>query len=301
MAINNIAKSGKKDVTQMIQDISPYKYTNHYEPLPINGDSYIIMSKNSTVLVKNKEDSIDFPKAENIDPKILNSVKDLRYLFTIGDSSLDHRYFLTANESLEKYLLENGYEYITLPALRVTKPQHLKFAAVTACQLAKWYSEHKFCGHCGKPMKHSEKERMVYCENCKVYEYPKICPAVIVGVTNGDKLLLTKYANFRRNSYALIGGFAEIGETIEETVQREVMEEVGLRVKNIRYYKSQPWSFTSTLLFGFFCDVDGSDELTVDKNELSTAEWVKREDLPEDTGKVSLTAEMISKFSGGNR
>ena len=88
------------------------------------------------------------------------------------------------------------------------------------------------------------KERMVHCECCGNMVYPKICPGIIVAVTNGDKLLLTKYAPApgRNANYALVAGFTEIGETLEETVQREVMEEVGLKVKNIRYYKSQPWS-----------------------------------------------------------
>ena len=118
-------------------------------------------------------------------------------------------------------------------------------------------------------MKKDEKQRMLYCENCHAMEFPKICPAVIVGVTDGNRLLLTKYAGRQFKKYALVAGFAEIGETIEETVRREVMEEVGLKVKNITYYKSQPWSFTDTLLFGFYCEVDGSAEITLDEEELA--------------------------------
>lgn len=97
-------------------------------------------------------------------------------------------------------------------------------------------------------MLHSQKERMMECPSCGNQEYPVLCPAVIVGITNGDKIILSKYEGRRFKRYALIAGFAEIGETIEETVHREVMEEVGLKVKNLRYYKSQPWSFSSTLL-----------------------------------------------------
>ena len=88
-----------------------------------------------------------------------------------------------------------------------------------------------------------------YCLPDGNQEYPVLCPAVIVGITNGDKIILSKYEGRRFKRYALIAGFAEIGETIEETVHREVMEEVGLKVKNLRYYKSQPWSFSGTLLF----------------------------------------------------
>ena len=130
-------------------------------------------------------------------------------------------------------------------------------------------------------------------------EFPKICPAVIIGVTDGDRLLMSKYAGRDYKKYALIAGFAEIGETIEETVQREVMEEVGLKVKNLRYYKSQPWSFSDTLLFGFFADLDGSDEITLDREELALAEWFEREKIPVTEKHISLTNEMILAFKEG--
>ena len=91
-------------------------------------------------------------------------------------------------------------------------------------------------------------------------EFPKISPAVIIGLTHKNRLLLSKYAGRTYKKYALLAGYTEIGETVEETVSREVMEEVGLPVKNIRYYKSQPWPFSSTVLMGFFCDLDGDDE-----------------------------------------
>ena len=128
---------------------------------------------------------------------------------------------------------------------------------------------------------------------------PVLCPAVIVGITNGDKIILSKYEGRRFKRYALIAGFAEIGETIEETVHREVMEEVGLKVKNLRYYKSQPWSFSGTLLFGFFCDVDGDDTLTVDHEELSMAQWVERDKIPDQGNNISLTKEMMMLFRDG--
>ena len=104
-------------------------------------------------------------------------------------------------------------------------------------------------------MVHDKKERMMRCEYCGQMEFPKICPAVIIGVTDGNRLLMSKYAGRDYKKYALIAGFAEIGETIEETVQREVMEEVGLKVKNLRYYKSQPWSFFGYTVVWIFCGV----------------------------------------------
>lgn len=129
--------------------------------------------------------------------------------------------------------------------------------------------------------------------------FPKIAPAVIVGVINGNKILLTKYNGRVYKKYALIAGFTEIGETAEETVAREVMEEVGLKVKNIRYYKSQPWGTDCNLLLGFFCDLDGDDTITMDEKELSTAEWFERDEMPVDDDGFSLTREMMSIFKRG--
>ena len=119
-----------------------------------------------------------------------------------------------------------------------------------------------------------------------------------MGVTDGNRILLTKYAvkHSKFRNYALVAGYAEVGETLEETVSREVMEEVGLKVKNIRYYKSQPWAFTGTLLVGFYCDVDGNTTIQLDENELSEGTWFEREDIPTNTSTISLTSEMIEYF-----
>lgn len=130
--------------------------------------------------------------------------------------------------------------------------------------------------------------------------YPRISPAVIVGVMDGDRIILTRYANRPGNRLtALIAGFMEIGETFEDTVRREVMEEVGVEVKNIRYYRSQPWPFSGSVLAGFYADLAGTSDLTVDKGELGEARWMQRGELPDDLGSFSLTAEMISLFRLG--
>ncbi len=123
-------------------------------------------------------------------------------------------------------------------------------------------------------------------------------PAVIVGVINGDFLLITKYRNGNGTS-ALVAGFTEIGETLEETVEREVMEETGLKVKNIRYYKSQPWGVANDILAGYFCEVEGNTEIHLEEDELSYAEWVKREDIVLQPDESSLTNEMMKLFKEG--
>ena len=145
-------------------------------------------------------------------------------------------------------------------------------------------------------MVHDDKERMMRCPDCGMMEFPKICPAVIIAVTHGDKILMSKYAGREYKKYALLAGFNETGESIEETVRREVMEEVGLKVKNLRYYKSQPWGFDQNLLLGYFCELDGERDIVLDTGELATAEWVHYSDVPEDPEGLSLTREMMSVF-----
>lgn len=124
-----------------------------------------------------------------------------------------------------------GYDFTGVNVFRNAKPKELAFAAITAYHLYGWYRDNRYCGRCGRLMFHGENERMMHCMDCKNTVYPKICPAVIVAVTDGDRILLTKYAGRTYRNYALIAGFTEIGETVEETVMREVYEEVGVHVK----------------------------------------------------------------------
>ena len=157
------------------------------------------------------------------------------------------------------------------------------------------------CGCCGGKTDPDPRERAMRCRDCGRVFYPRINPAVIVGVTNGDRLLLTYYARNRgvQKIPALIAGFTEIGETFEECVAREVMEEVGLKVKNIRYYKSQPWGIADDILAGYYCDVDGDDTIHIDESELRKAEWVRREDITGQPRPGSMTHEMMMMFKEG--
>ena len=138
------------------------------------------------------------------------------------------------------------------------------------------------------------------CPSCGNMMFPKISPAIIVAVTDdNNRLLLTKYAGKTQDQYALVAGFVEIGETLEECVQRELMEEVGIKVKDIRYYASQPWGFAGNLMVGFTAKLDGSDQIHLDENELGLARWLTPEEIPEIEDYSSLTREMIRRFKHG--
>ena len=142
---------------------------------------------------------------------------------------------------------------------------------------------------------------MMRCPACGNMIFPRINPAVIIALTDGDNLMLATHAALTYKRYGLIAGFIEIGETAEEAVAREVMEEIGLKVKNIRYYKSQPWGVAGNLSIGYFCDLDGDNSVTIDKTELATAEWHHRNKIPPEAADdgISMTREMIRIFSEG--
>lgn len=190
------------------------------------------------------------------------------------------------------------YTVETLRVLRRTKPKEECYAGETAYHLYVWYRDNSFCGRCGEHLEYSHKERAMICPSCGNVVYPKIAPAVIVGILNssGDKIVMTRYAGREYKGHALVAGFCEIGETAEDTVRREVLEEVGLHVRNIRYYKSQPWGFDSNLLFGYYCTADEDEPIHMDDRELAKAVWVSRDEIGEEERNLSLTAEMIMHF-----
>lgn len=288
----------------MIQDILPFKFNNHYEKLQPDNYSYLFAIKNNKLFAKIGESDISFPKVSHVYEMEEHNIEPT-YLFSVDDNKFFYL-CLTENDELKKLetmLEKKGYGACDISFFRRNSlPKWLRFAAVTAMGLNRWYSQNKYCGCCGGIMKHSEGERMLYCPKCNVMQYPKICPAVIVGIVYGNRILVTKYKGRESNErYALVAGFAEIGEAIEGTIRREVMEETGLHIKKLRYYKSQPWAYTDTLLFGFFCEVEGATDIVIDKNELSVAKWADREELPELDDGISLTAEMISLFKKKGR
>lgn len=281
----------------MIQDIHGIYHNEYQELIPEQDDCVMFVQGRSVLMSRDSEQTIryitygELRKASGGDI----SADACRYLFSIENQGITEKYFLGNSHMLTPQLMEK-YEYRQQNVFRTMKPEDKAFAGITACQLANWYENTQFCGKCGTRLEHDKVERMMKCPKCGTMHYPKISPAVIVAVTNGDKILMTKYAGRDYKKYALIAGFTEIGETIEDTVRREVMEEVGIHVKNIRYYKSQPWSFTDTILMGFYCELDGEDTITMDAHELSVAEWIQRENIPTEYDGISLTNEMIMRF-----
>ncbi|EKY3225871.1 NAD(+) diphosphatase [Cronobacter dublinensis] len=146
-------------------------------------------------------------------------------------------------------------------------------------QLAEFYRSHKYCGYCGHEMHPSKTEWAMLCGHCRERYYPQIAPCIIVAIRREDKILLAQHTRHRNGVYTVLAGFVEVGETLEQAVAREVMEESSIRVKNLRYVTSQPWPFPQSLMTAFTADYDSGD-IKIDPKELIDAGWYRYDQLP---------------------
>ncbi|WP_405304178.1 NAD(+) diphosphatase [Methanobrevibacter sp.] len=158
-----------------------------------------------------------------------------------------------------------------------------------------WYISHQFCGRCGVKTKLDEKDMMLKCPSCGQVHYPRIAPAIIVAIRKGDELLMAKHSYHENISYALIAGFVEPGENIEEAVHREVSEEIGIKIKNLKYLKSQSWPFPNSLMLGFEAEYD-SGEIKVDGDEILKAKWFKKEEIIRYDSDISISDWLMQEF-----
>ncbi len=274
----------------MFQEIEPHILNNQHKNQKPTKEDYLISYQANKVLIYKDNGGVFLTISEAV--SLYNIDHDqLIYLFDIDGKG----FFLSPNHLSET----ENLKYQDIRSLRTRTPVWLCFGGATAIHLARWYENNRFCGKCAHPMDYKEDERALHCPECGLIIYPRINPVVMVGIINHDRLLLTKYAHSDYKGYSLVAGFMEIGETLEDTVKREVMEEVGLKVTNIRYFKSQPWAFSESVLIGFFVDTEGNSEPVVDGKELSEAIWFSRDELPVDGSPFSLTWEMIEQFRQG--
>ena len=272
----------------MLQDISPSVYHVEYVRRDPDGDSPCFAFRGREVLTLQGEGEPALPVWRELAP--FSSA--VRRLFRVDD----REYFLAVLRGEE---IPAGACWSDYRGDRHRRARALHFAETTAYHLACWYRDNRFCGRCGKPTLEDEKERMLRCPACGNLIYPKIAPAVIVALTDGDRLLMTRYKGRPYKGYALIAGFNEIGETMEDTVRREIREEVGLRCKDIRYCGSQPWGTESNILLGYFARLEGDPAIHMDRQELAQAVWLTRAEIDVKPDGYSLTNHMIQMFLRG--
>ena len=273
----------------MLQEIAPHVFHNEFcRPEPRPRDLVLAFDGPSVLLTRAGG---GFPCAEEI--LALSPEAKLVYLFRVDETD----YFLLweITEAVRRAL-----QAIPASGIRTMEAPEACLVGATALHLSNWYRANRFCGCCGAANRLDEAERAMRCPRCNAVVYPRINPAVLAAVRDGERLLLTRYANRPSvTRYALVAGFTEIGETLEDTVRRELLEEVGLRVGNVRYHASQPWGFAGNIMVGFWADLEGPDAVRLQTDELSEAVWLRREEIPASHHPIDLTHTMIELFRRG--
>jgi NAD+ diphosphatase len=173
--------------------------------------------------------------------------------------------------------------------------EDLFWIAARAVQIVDWDRTHQFCGRCGVRLKLKTTERAKECPQCGLLHFPRLAPAIIVLVERGNQLLLARSHHFQSGMFSVLAGFVEPGESLEEAVVREVKEEVGIDVKDIRYFGSQPWPFPHSLMIGFKAAYAGG-EISVQDEEIREAGWFTVDNLPHIPGKISIARKLIDSF-----
>jgi NAD+ diphosphatase len=272
----------------MIQDIHPHVFSNIFIETGIGDDDYVFHFKDNALLLRQYGEELKIPLR-----------KELK-------GSCDKGIFLFSLNSANCFLLNDcavpddpSYGYHEISFFRTIQQREIAWASLVALQLMNWHMSNRFCGECGSPMEPKQDERALSCTGCENIVYPKISPAIIVAILSKDKILLAKGANFRGGFYSLVAGYADIGESLEEAVAREAKEEVGLDLKNIRYYGSQPWPLSGSMMIGFVAEADDHQSIKIDQKEIADAGWYTRDNLPHHPTTISIAGEMIEKFGKG--
>lgn len=182
-----------------------------------------------------------------------------------------------------------GFNRVGLRDVLVLAGEEVFSLVCRAVQLLDWQDTHRFCGSCGKPNQATIKEHAMICHGCNISNYPRISPCIIVLVTRGDHCLLARNANWPAGRFSALAGFLEAGESAEQTLHREVFEEVGLEIDNIRYVGSQSWPFPGQLMLGYIAD-SVSGDINVDGIEIVEADWFRYDQLPSNIAPPSIMA-----------
>jgi NAD+ diphosphatase len=192
--------------------------------------------------------------------------------------------------------IPDGAQLVSLRTLLGQLRPELTSIAGRAVQIAEWERTHRFCGACGEPTERVPGQRAKRCPRCQLVAFPRVTPAIIVAVEREDQILLARGPHFPPGVHSCLAGFVDPGESAEEAVRREVFEEVGLRVDNLRYFDSQPWPFPHSLMLGFFAEYV-SGEIRIDGQEIVSADFFRADALPMMfPGKVSISQWLIHDF-----
>jgi NAD+ diphosphatase len=272
----------------MLNEISPSIFENKYvHDHEMGDDDFVLCYRDNEVLLKKAGDDFEIMRKRDL----IESTESPIYLFSINSN---HCFGL-----VDTHINHPSFEYHDVFILRNLNNKELAWIGSVGHQLMTWYHNNKYCGRCGTKTESKKDERAIVCPHCNLIVFPKISPAVIVAITCNNRILLAKGKNYKGDFHALIAGYVDIGESIEETVVREVKEEIGLDITNLKYYKSQPWPFSASLMLGFTAHADDTQQIIVDEKEIGDAGWFERGNLPNHATGVSISGDLIAAFERG--
>ncbi|MCQ4087672.1 NAD(+) diphosphatase [Saccharibacillus sp. JS10] len=267
------------------------RYTPGLSAEPTDKPAYwfIFLARTGQLLLNQQEGLAAIPVAADIEDLHFTPVRSL-YLGLLDGAPC---YAAEAPEITEPLV---GSNFLPLRALYDQIDEDLFHLAGRALQMLNWDDTHQFCGRCGSTLTLADRDRAKVCPNCGLSHYPRLSPAVITAILKDGKILLAHAPHFPDNFYGLIAGFAEPGETLEDCVRRETMEEVGLTLGEIRYFGSQQWPFPHSLMIGFIAEY-ASGDITVDGEEIEHADWFSPDNMPNIPPKLSIARKIIDWYT----
>lgn len=275
----------------MLLNDHPERFSMLYDTQPITAQDTVFCFCGDQVLLRGEAESRRLPVWAELGDHF--SRETLLHAFTQGE----RRCFLLQVPDLGSPVATCHFAPVRL--FRDFASREEAYLLMTAYHLNSWYGKHRFCGVCGGMPAPMKNERALLCPQCGAIQYPTIAPAVIVAITHEHKLLLARNAHGAFRHFSLIAGYVEAGETLEQAVKREVQEEVGLQIRDITYFGSQPWGLSQSLMVGFHAKLAGNDSITLQQSELAEANWFTADALPEHAGPASIAYALIQRFKQG--
>jgi len=263
------------------------------KPAEDREEPFFFLFRENELLVKGDEDGTGIPRAGDLQREGI-SVKDSMFLGTLDGISC----YVGQVEDHERNGAVSSQREMFFSGLRPLLGQiedELFRVAGTAFQVVNWDRTHRYCGQCGDLMSLKSDERAKVCPRCGLTNFSRISPAIIVAIVKENRILLARANRFPTGLYSVLAGFVEPGENLEECARREVREEVGIRIKDIKYFGSQPWPFPHSLMIGFTARYAGGD-LRIDPAEIAEAGWFGKDDLPKIPPFGTIARELIEWF-----
>lgn len=259
----------------------------HVEPEGADrGDAWYFVFSRGEIICKTEAGAIDPIEAD-----------DFRWF----DMEVTSKHFLGHYLNRPCYALAatgqptQGFKAMGLRSLLGRTHQAVFYLAGRAQQIIEWHETHQFCGRCGTQMLDHSADRAKECPSCGLINYPRLSPSIIVLVTRGEEMLLARNAAWPNGMYSTLAGFVEPGESIEQTVHREVFEEVGLKLGHLRYFGSQSWPFPNSLMLGFHAEYESGD-IVCQEGEIADAQWFRADNLPQIPPKTAISGWLIQEF-----